>query len=106
MATDPLTLRDDLTSAYKRYIDTAYWLRDPRLMAERRRLLDAPGLLASECLLEPVLPYPATDDLLAVARETGIDESVASIVGDALFGSFVPAGESIMLRSHQAEAVR
>ena len=105
MSTDPLTLRDDLTSTYIRYIDTAYWLRDRHLMDERRTLLQEPGLLSSECLLEPVLPYAATEDLLDVAEAAGIDESTAATVGDALFGSFVAPGERIKLRKHQAEAV-
>ena len=105
MTTDPLTLRDDLTSTYIRYIDTAYWLRDRHLMDERRALLQEPGLLSSECLLEPVLPYAATEDLLDVAAAAGINESTAAAVGDALFGSFVKSGEQIKLRRHQAEAV-
>ena len=37
----PILVADDLRDAYLRYIDTAYWLRDSRLMAERRRLLDS-----------------------------------------------------------------
>lgn len=105
MATDPLTLRDDLASTYIRYIDTAYWLRDRSLMEERRALLEKPGLLASECLLEPVLPYAATEDLLDVAARAGLEKRTASVVGDALFGSFVGPGERIKLRKHQAEAV-
>lgn len=105
MSTDPLTLRDDLASAYIRYVDTAYWLRDKNLMDERRALLEEPGLLASECLLEPVLPYPATDDFLQVATSAGLDERTAAVVGDSLFGSFVQPGDRIKLRKHQAEAV-
>lgn len=105
MTTTPLTLRDDLTKAYLRYIDTAYWLRDDRLRRERRELLSREGALASECLLEPVLPYPATEPLLDATRRMGISDDAAEIVGRALFGDFVPEGEPIRLRAHQAEAV-
>lgn len=105
MATDPLTLRDDLSAAYVRYVDTAYWLRDPVLMDERRALLEKPGVLASECLIEPVLPYAATEDLRSVAEQVGLDPEVAQAVGEALFGSFVAPGQPIKLRKHQAESV-
>ena len=47
VTTNPLSLQDDLTSAYLRYVDTAYWLRDQRLVEERRRLLVPTGTLRS-----------------------------------------------------------
>jgi len=105
MKTTPLSLRSDLTKAYLRYIDTAYWLRDRRLLGERRSLLSQDGALASECLLEPVLPYPATHELLATTRAAGVTDQAALLVGEALFGSFTPRGEPLRLRAHQAEAV-
>ncbi|QKE84395.1 DEAD/DEAH box helicase [Arthrobacter sp. NEB 688] len=104
--TTPLTLRDELRDAYLRYFDTAFWLRDARLRAERRQLLEEPGRLLSECLLEPVLPYDADTQLLDVTREAKVSDEAARTVGDALFGSFTPEGEAIRLRSHQADAVR
>ncbi|NUR07690.1 MAG: DEAD/DEAH box helicase [Nocardioidaceae bacterium] len=101
----PLTLRDDLASAYLRYIDTQYWLRDTRLSDERRGLLRADGNLRSECLLEPVLPYDATVDLLATAAAAGVSAESAEIVGRALFGDFTDPDHPVRLRAHQAEAV-
>lgn len=105
MNTTPLSLRGDLTAAYLRYIDTAFWLRNPQLLDERRRILREPGALASECLLEPVLPYPSTEGLLETASKARVSTRAAEIVGRALFGGFVPAGEAISLRQHQAEAL-
>lgn len=105
MVTTPLTLRDDLAAAYLRYIDTAFWLRNPDLMAERRSLLSVGDRLLSETLLEPVLPYPATRDLLETTREAGISDETANVVGDALFGAFTQEGAQVKLREHQAEAV-
>lgn len=106
MPTTPLSLREDLAAAYLRYIDTAYWLRDERLMRERRRVLQDGGDLVGPSLLEPVLPYPTTDDLLETTRSAGISDETASAVGDGLFGTFVRPGERIHLRRHQAESVR
>lgn len=104
-ATHPLSLSADLSAAYLRYIDTAFWLRDARLLEERRELLRRPGSLSTECLLEPVLPYESTEDLASVAAEAGVDARAAEIVGQALFGAFTPKGQPIALRRHQAEAV-
>ena len=106
MNTTPITLREDLASAYLRYVDSQYWLRDPHLRAERRNLLSDGNRLLSECLLEPVLPYPSTVILDDVALSAGIPTEVAEHVGRALFGSFTPSGAQIRLRTHQAEAVQ
>ncbi|SFR11758.1 DEAD/DEAH box helicase domain-containing protein [Lentzea waywayandensis] len=106
MSASPSSVHDAIRSAYLRYFDTAFWLRDERLMAERRQLLERPGRLFADPLLEPVIPYDATVPLLEVAREVGISDEAAEIVGQALFGAFTPAGEPIRLRAHQAEAVR
>ena len=105
MQTMPLTLRDDLSAAYLRYIDTQYWLRNADLAGERRALLRSDGNLRSECLLEPVLPYDATVDLKATAGAAGVSPETAAIVGGALLGDFTAPGDPVKLRSHQAEAV-
>ena len=102
----PQSLNDALVETYLRYIDTAYWLRDERLMRERRQRLVDSGILATEPFLEPILTYPAKDLLSEVAREMGIDASVAEQVGQVLFGAYTTPGEPIRLRAHQAAAVR
>lgn len=103
----PTELSGALREAYLRYVDTAYWLRDPRLMAERTALLDSSdSMLFSELLLEPVLPYDATVSLSAVAASVLADPGPAEQVGRALFGRFGPEGAPIMLRDHQAAALR
>lgn len=106
MKTNPLSLRDDLANAYLRYVDTAFWLRDPSLIAERRALLTQGDRLVSSCWIEPVLPYPASEDLLETTRAAGVSDASALAVGSALFGAFTPTGAPFRLRSHQAEAVR
>ena len=66
--TNPARVYDELKDAYLRYIDTAFWLRSQQLMVERRELLENTELLFTDVLLEPVLPYDATDDLSRVVR--------------------------------------
>lgn len=105
MPANPLSVHDDLRDAYLRYFDTAFWLRDPRLMAERRALLEDSSLLFTDPLIEPVLPYDATKPLGAACEEAGISPRTGDVVGQALFGAFTPPGEPVMLRAHQAEAV-
>ena len=105
MPANPLSVHDDLRAAYLRYFDTAFWLRDPRLMAERRRLLEDSSLLFTDPLLEPVLPYDATVPLAEVCEQTGISLQTGEIVGRALFGAFTAADSPVLLRTHQAEAV-
>lgn len=106
MTTNPLSVYADLRAAYLRYFDTAFWLRDQRLMAERRELLERSGLLFAEPLLEPVLPYDATVPLNEVCQEVGISPSTADVVGRALLGSYSDGSQHVLLRDHQAEAIR
>lgn len=103
--TNPVDLNAALIETYLRYINTAYWLRDKRLMDERRRLLEESGFLATPPFLEPVLGYEATVDLLATCTRAGIHSETATLVGEVLFGDFTTAGQPLRLREHQAEAV-
>ena len=100
----PTTLRDDLAGAVLRYVDTAYWLKDPRLVAERRALLERPGALVNDVFLEPVLPYDGTDPIVDVGREVGLSERETDILSQALFKG-APANQ-VSLREHQAQALR
>ena len=102
----PFQVYEDLKDAYLRYLDTQYWLRDSSLMAERRRLLEAPGRLFTEPLLEPIIPYDSPIELAPLAKELGLREKTAELVGEALFGAFRHPGEPIRVREHQAEALR
>lgn len=106
MTASPYRVHDAISQAYLRYFDTAFWLRDERLMSERRELLEKPGRLFADPLLEPVIPYDASVPLLDVTREVGISDETAEIVGRALFGAFTPPGQPIRLREHQADAIR
>lgn len=102
---DPEEIYGDLSEAYLRYFDTAFWLRDANLMRERRALLTRPGAVFTDVQLEPVLPYPATERLDDVAAELGCDLRVARHVGEALFGDFF-RDQPVFLRDHQAGALR
>ena len=101
----PLSLATDLQLAFIRYFNTAYWLRDERLMQEREALISREGVLSNEPLLEPVIPYDPTVALTDVAVAAGIDVGVAESVGQALFGRYTNKGHPIRLREHQAETV-
>ena len=100
----PINLATELRDAYLRYFDTAYWLDNVGLMAERRSLLSEPGNLFQDVLIEPVLRYPSTEDLRGVAEACGVDPQIADQVGRALF-PFIEADQDVKLRLHQAQAM-
>ena len=52
----PASVMRDIYEAYKRYYDTAFWMRDEGIMAERTALLREPGVMAQEPLLETRAP--------------------------------------------------
>ena len=106
--TTPTSLQQRLLDGYLRYYDTAFWLRDSALMQERRRLLEQPGRIMAEPLLEPVLPYPSSDPIGDVCREMGLPDGVARALAAALFEDEdgKPGDETFALRQHQAAALR
>ncbi len=99
---DPLLLHAQLEDAYLRYYDTAFRLRDPLLRAERRRLLERPGTVFTEPLIEPVIPYPGIVPITDACANAGLGPDVAPALARMLF----QADESFGLREHQAEALR
>lgn len=103
MKTTPLSLASGLRDAYLRYFDTAFWLSDESVMTERRALLEQPGALIGQVMIEPVVPYADAAKLSAVAEQAGIDAAVAASVGAAIFPSVDPS--ILTLREHQAEAI-
>lgn len=101
----PISISDDLRDAFSRYCSTNYRLRSPGLAADRDELLAAPGQVFQQPLVEPVVPYPAADDLLETATAAGYSESVARTVGDALFRQYSQPGVPVGIRRHQATSI-
>lgn len=99
---DPMLLHAQLEDAYLRYYDTAFRLRDPRLRAERRKLLERAGTVFTEPLIEPVVPYPSTDPITAACADVALRPEVAPALARMLF----QADATFRLREHQAEALR
>ncbi|MEB3982524.1 DEAD/DEAH box helicase [Mycobacterium sp. 663a-19] len=99
----PATLAAGLRDAFLRYFDTAFWLNDESVMRERRTLLEQPGALVGQIMLEPVIPYASTERLLDVTARVGISEHVARDVAKAVFPNI--AADDLKLREHQARAI-
>ena len=101
---DPITFRDGVREAVLKYVDTQFWLRDDRLREERRELLNRPGFLMQDPLIEPVLPYDNTDEAYAACRSVGLRDAEADLLIDGLLSTGGAGG--VRLRHHQAEALR
>lgn len=99
----PLSLARGLRDAYLRYFDTAFWLNDESAMAERRRLLEQPGALIGQVMIEPVVPYANTTLLTEAADQAGLPANVAREVGAAIFPNVDPV--VLRLREHQAQSI-
>lgn len=102
----PIRISDDLRSAFLRYIDTAYALRDKALADERRRLLlQGQGNLFAPLMLEPVVPYDGVASVGEVADMAGVNVEDLGDVVAAVFGVERGSVDSIALRAHQSTAV-
>lgn len=100
--TTPTKLYRAIKDSYLLYFDTAFWLRHGRLSEERRRLLEQPGIVFRDVMLEPVMPYDSGPQINEVCQELGLSSSVADRLGSMLFG----ADGRFRLREHQAAAIR
>lgn len=100
---DPIRVTSQIRDTLRRYIDTAYWLRDPTLRAERRELLEADGHLLQDVFLEPVLPYDGTRDALGTCRSVGLTDRESGVLVESLFGQHDV--RDMKLREHQADAL-
>jgi DEAD/DEAH box helicase domain-containing protein len=99
---NPLTLYSDIKNAYLRYFDTAFWLRDARMLAERRGLLSEDGAIFREPIIEALMPYPGARSIRDVCAECALDGDVADQLGQAVFG----ADGEFRLWAHQADALK
>jgi DEAD/DEAH box helicase domain-containing protein len=101
MRATPTSVLEYVQGAYHRYYDSAFWLRDERLMAERRSLLDEPQVTAQEALLEVITPYPSVRSIKDACAEAGLSDRVADVLARILFD----ADAGFQLRKHQAQSL-
>ena len=97
----PLEVYDDIREAYLRYYDTAFRLRDRKLAEERRVLLSEPGVIFTDPILEPLLPYASRLSITEVCDSIGLGSRLADALGHVIFGS----DGTFTLRDHQAESL-
>jgi DEAD/DEAH box helicase domain-containing protein len=97
----PMSLQAALEEGYLRYFDTAFWLRDPQMMAERRRLVELEGVLFREPLLEAQFPYLDGDAITQACSRVGLSAGVADQLGRLIFDRDGTA----LLRTHQAQSL-
>ena len=98
----PLEVVDYLSEAYKKYYDSAFWLKSESLMAERRSLLNRPGVTSQELYLECVPTYPNRHSLIDVSLDLGLSAEVAKAISFMLSGK----DDGFLLREHQAQSLR
>lgn len=102
----PVQIADDLRAAFLRYIETAYALRNPDLVDERRRLLqEGQGNLFAPLMLEPVLPYAGFATVEECATAAGVELRDLQDVVRSVFGVSERDLLSVKLRKHQAAAL-
>jgi len=100
----PTNLEQELRDTYLRYYDTVFWLKDEKLRAERRALLEGPNRIFTEPRMEVVTPYENTTSIDSALKSTSIDDSVKDLLPKLMFG-INTADRNFLLRSHQADSL-
>ena len=98
---DPISVYRSIKEGYLRYYDTAFWLRDVAVRAERRRLLERDGVVFTDPLLESILPYKTGPTIGDICDEVGITGTTPDVLGRILFNS----DRDFPLYTHQAESL-
>lgn len=101
-ASDPVRIQAAIREGYLRYFDTAFWLRNKKLMAERRRLLEQDGHVFQDFLIEPVPTYTPGRTILEVCTGAGFDRAIAHRLGAMLFRE----NGNFRLWEHQARSLQ
>lgn len=98
---NPISVFEYVREAYARYYDTAFWMRDEKLMEERQSITMDDGVMARKPLIEAVPQYPSLDSINDICTEAGLDPFVAKSLGWVVFG----AKEGVKLRRHQSQSL-
>lgn len=108
MTATPFSLQRALEDGYLRYFDTAFWLRDPRMLAERRRLLEQRGIVFQEPLLEALYPYELGESIADACARVGMSSALADELARLIFGRDENGAwrtGAFQLRTHQAQSL-
>ena len=97
--TTPIEVLKHIQDAYHKYYNSAFWIRDKKIMEERHAFLTEPGFTAQEILLEAVLAYPSVVPVEEACKEAGLPKNVAKRLQDVVFGS------GFDLMKHQAQSL-
>lgn len=98
---NPISVFEYVREAYGRYYDTAFWMRDEKLLAERQAITMSDGVMAREPLIEAVPQYPSIDPIEQVCVDAGLAPFVAENLGWVVFG----ARKGVKLRRHQSQSL-
>jgi DEAD/DEAH box helicase domain-containing protein len=90
-----------IIEGYRRYYDSAFWMRDAAVMTERRAILDTDGVMSREPLIEAVPQYPSIVPIEDACKRAGLAPFVAEHLGEIVFGTT----SAVMLRLHQAQSL-
>ncbi len=105
---DPLGGFHRIREQYITYLETAFRISDPAVSAERRALLERPGELCTEALIEPMARYQGVDWKLEQLAELdpsplpALDARVLSLYTDLVTNGLFDRGD-IALHQHQVE---
>jgi len=98
---NPITVHNHIRDAYLRYFDSAFWIRNEKVMEERRALFQEEGAISREPILETLMPYPEGPSIEEACAKVGLSSHIADELGRLIFKS----DRRFRLREHQAESL-
>lgn len=96
---DLVGIHDRMRTVYRMYLESAFPLRYPAMNRERRRILDASGVLSQPPLIEPMPLYPSSGLSLADASAKLPGYEDLRYLGAGLFE------DDVLLHTHQWDSL-
>ena len=95
----PIDVINYVKDAYLKYYNSAFGLKEEKLLSERTDLIRQNDVLAQEVLIESIFPYPSETSIEEACSKAGLSAETAKYLGKIVFG------DDFKLRAHQAEAL-
>lgn len=99
---NPKNIKLEIEEAYRKYYNTAFWIKNEKLLNERNALLYKKGILSQDLQIEYVPSYPSVVPIKNICEKLSSDENFSKVLTKIIFGN---DNEDFKLRTHQAESL-
>ena len=84
---NPKNIKLEIEEAYRKYYNTAFWIKNEKLLNERNALLYKKGILSQDLQIEYVPSYPSVVPIKNICEKLSSDENFSKVLTKIIFGN-------------------